>query len=231
MDNTCLRAGRPGDVGESWDELAITYNNAPANQNLSGTGGVPAMLNFSTATATFVGSFDFDVFALEGTVYSLSSPALLAAVNGDTDNNLTLMLRTSIVSGGGQHLASKEHVTHQGARLVLGEESGRMWANDASGDWNSKYQLAQVVRPRMRTSMAPFSVPRSPRRRRSLPIQRLLLNQSSLAYWTTAGPPNLTQLPVRAASIWTATRAPPASTCLTARTSSRRWSICSARQT
>ena len=133
---TLVYALDDGDPDEIWDESLITYNNAPANQNSSGTGGFPAT-EFFDSTATFVGSFDFDVFAPEGTVYSFSTPALLAAVNGDTDNNLTLMLRTSIVSGGGQHLASKEHLTHQGARLVLGEESVRTWANDASGDWNS----------------------------------------------------------------------------------------------
>jgi hypothetical protein len=119
---TLVYALDDGDANEIWDESTITYNNAPANLNSSGTGGFPATEFYDDTRTTLVGSFDFDVFAPDGTVYSFSDPALLAAINSDTNNNLTLMLRTSIVSGGGQHLASKEHATHQGARLVLGAE-------------------------------------------------------------------------------------------------------------
>tara|TARA_B100000809_G_scaffold262957_1_gene315108 strand:- start:608 stop:1345 length:738 start_codon:yes stop_codon:yes gene_type:complete len=112
---TLVYALDDGDAGEGWDESTLTYNNAPANLNS------PNAEFYDDTKTTFVGSFDFDVNAgVDGTVYSFSTPALLAAVNNDTDNNLTLMLRSSIVSGGGQHLASKEHATHQGARLDLG---------------------------------------------------------------------------------------------------------------
>ena len=110
-------------TGQDWNESTITYNNAPANINSAGVGAFPETEFFDLNQSSVVGSYIFDVNGgVVGTVYSFSSAALLAAVNNDTDNLLTLMLTSTTFSGGGQHLASKEHATLLGMRLVLGPE-------------------------------------------------------------------------------------------------------------
>ena len=89
------------DVGESWGELTLTWNNAPAN--ITGSGVL-----FDGARSTFVGNIAVPDPRTVGDYWTMSSPALIDAINNDTDDSLTLMMATAVTGPTGQTFGSKE---------------------------------------------------------------------------------------------------------------------------
>jgi len=98
-----------GDAGEDWGEYTITYNNAPGNVIASNT--------LDAARYTFLGAPAYE--GGRGTVISLSSEALLQAVNNDTNNRLTLAFLKRMYYHEGCSLYSREDSTYAGATLDL----------------------------------------------------------------------------------------------------------------
>ena len=89
-----------GDAGEGWDETALTWNNAPANDTASGVG--------FTAAATFLGQIPGVEPIRTGRLLTLSNQALIDAINNDTDGNLTLMFAIVYTGPTGLTFGSKE---------------------------------------------------------------------------------------------------------------------------
>ena len=89
------------DAGEGWGEMTLTWNNAPAN--ITGSGVL-----FNGARSTFVGNIAVPDPRTVGDYWTLSSPALVNAINNDTDNSLTLMMATHVEGPSGLNFGSKE---------------------------------------------------------------------------------------------------------------------------
>jgi hypothetical protein len=94
-----------GHTGKNWDELTITWNNAPANNQGSGNG-------FLAAEVTFLGSFDLAVLSAEvGDKVTFTSNELINFLQKDTNNLVTLMLTREQRNFSNEHFASKENAT------------------------------------------------------------------------------------------------------------------------
>ena len=103
-----------GDVGEGWGEYTITYNNAPGNVLAD-----PYLVD-APARYTYLGALDYNANGPVGEVLTLSSAALLNAVNNDTDNSLTLAFTKRGFDPEETALfASRENPFYQGGTLVL----------------------------------------------------------------------------------------------------------------
>ena len=109
-----------GDAGEFWDEMTISWNNAPANDMASGTGFLP--------NATYLGSFA-NISNVAGGTGDLSSVALTNFLDADTNNAVTLMFASA---SGFTYLAAKENATFLPPTLTL--EQGEALAAGLSGD-------------------------------------------------------------------------------------------------
>ena len=90
------------DAGEGWGEMTLTWNNAPAN--ITGSGVL-----FNGARSTFVGNIAVPDPRTVGDYWTLSSPALVDAINNDTDDSLTLMIATAVTGPTGLTFGSKEN--------------------------------------------------------------------------------------------------------------------------
>jgi autotransporter-associated beta strand protein len=114
-DAVLVGALNDGDPGENWGEYTITYNNAPGNVpndyplNWGGGGNV-----------TYMGAIDYTTTGEVGDVLTMSSDALLAVVNGDTNGILTLgFTKRGYDVNSGAVFASRENAFYAGATLVL----------------------------------------------------------------------------------------------------------------
>ena len=105
-----------GDAGEDWGETTITYNNCPGN-NLSTN-------DYDSTRTTYMGSIAYDIGDAVGTSYSFSTPELVAAVNADTDDQLSLFYVVTPNSGTGAHVAARENGTYDGPTLSLVKPAG-----------------------------------------------------------------------------------------------------------
>ena len=110
-----------GDVGEGWDEMTITWNNCPANPLDDPLADPPVVAtnDYDPARTTLVGSAAYNSDDAAGTVVEISTAALLAAVNADTDGQLSLLLTQSPEAGYSVGWATKEHATYAGPTLIL----------------------------------------------------------------------------------------------------------------
>ena len=123
-----------GDVGEGWDEMTITYNNAPAN--------VLDENEFDPDRTTYVGSVSYNANDPVGMLLEFSSQALLDAVNGDTDGQLSLFFRQTPDSGYSVAFASRENETYAGATLHLAAPGDLFKPGDA--DMNGTVDAADA---------------------------------------------------------------------------------------
>jgi hypothetical protein len=104
-------------LGEDWDEKAITWENAPANDTTSPNG--------TTADATLLGTFTIIGKGNPGDSVSLSSPELTKFVQSDTNGLVTFILTraeadTKVGLDDVVHVfASKEQRTYAPPSLVL----------------------------------------------------------------------------------------------------------------
>ena len=73
-----------GDVGEGWNEGALTWNNAPASI-------ITSSVDFDEARSTYLGQLPLSQPVRAGQLHTMLSQALIDAINNDTDGNLTLM--------------------------------------------------------------------------------------------------------------------------------------------
>ena len=110
-DAVVIGALNNGDPGEGWSETSLTYNNAPGNSLNA--------YDWSASNMTPVGAIDYNAADGEGTVLSLSSAALLAAVNGDTNHTLTLGFSKRDYREDAAGFASRTNAFYAGPTLVL----------------------------------------------------------------------------------------------------------------
>ena len=108
-----------GDAGELWEEMEITWNNAPANDLVSATEFL--------ANATFLGEFE-NISNVAGGTGDFSGAALTDFLNADTDGVATLMFASP---NGFTYIAPKEHLTLDPPTLTV--EVGSI-AGDLNGD-------------------------------------------------------------------------------------------------
>ena len=102
-----------GDADEGWSETTLTWNNAPGNVLNDYT------LNWST-NMPYVGGIGYAPADGAGTVLSLTSDTLLAAINGDTNGSLTLAFtKRDYYPNEGAAFASRTNTTYAGPTLVL----------------------------------------------------------------------------------------------------------------
>ncbi len=92
------------DVGESWGESAITWNNAPANTTGSGDGLV-------SSRVTLLGTLAVTGAQPLGQVLELRSAALDAFLLADTDDRVTFIVTRASTAAGNSIVASKEDTT------------------------------------------------------------------------------------------------------------------------
>ena len=91
-----------GDVGESWDELGITWSNAPANVTSSGSA-------FNAARATLLGQFSLNVTtAVLGDVFTIATPELSSFLQNDTNQLVTFMVSRNQLNFANEWFSSKE---------------------------------------------------------------------------------------------------------------------------
>ncbi len=102
------------DLGESWDESTITYNNAPANDP-----GVNDFDPLRTTDLGTIGPYFRSSTTVPGMVFSFSSQALLDAVQDDTNNILTLLMVQTPPNGFSSQWAARDHGTFEGPTLIL----------------------------------------------------------------------------------------------------------------
>jgi len=112
-----------GGICETWDEATILWDNAPGH-NLSM--GAPNQREYPRDPfpgSTKVGSFSIVNPVVLGDTWALSStPELVAAINADTNNLLTLMMaagETDFPNGYGPLFASKDHASLAGPVLSV----------------------------------------------------------------------------------------------------------------
>jgi methionine-rich copper-binding protein CopC len=92
------------DVGESWGESTITWNNAPANTTGSGDGLV-------SSRVTLLGTLAVTGAQPLGQVLELRSAALDAFLLADTDDRVTFIVTRASTAAGNSIVASKEDTT------------------------------------------------------------------------------------------------------------------------
>ena len=126
-----------GDVGEGWNETALTWNNAPANI-------ITSSVDFDEARSTYLGQLPLSQPVRAGQLHTMLSQALIDAINNDTDGNLTLMF--AIVNQGptGLSFGTKEDtdgnpaqgwtVPFVEATLVLNDPADVLPPPDIPGD-------------------------------------------------------------------------------------------------
>jgi hypothetical protein len=112
LDPILVGALQDGDPGEGWSETTLTWNNAPGN--------VPSSQFWTGAgNMTDVGAVMVYAGDSAGTVRSLTSDALLAAVNADTNHTLTLGFSKRDYYEGAAGFASRTNAFYAGPTLVL----------------------------------------------------------------------------------------------------------------
>ena len=126
-----------GDVGEGWNEGALTWNNAPASI-------ITSSVDFDEARSTYLGQLPLSQPVRAGQLHTMLSQALIDAINNDTDGNLTLMF--AIVNQGptGLSFGTKEDtdgnpaqgwtVPFVEATLVLNDPADVLPPPDIPGD-------------------------------------------------------------------------------------------------
>jgi len=110
-------------VCETWDEATLVWDNQPDGNT---TPGAPNQHQYPRSpfnTATKVGSFSINNPVVLGDTWTMAStPELVAAVNADTNNTLTLMVaagQTDFPNGYGPLFASKDHPDLVGPTLTI----------------------------------------------------------------------------------------------------------------
>ncbi len=101
-----------GDVGEGWAETGITWNNAPGNVTTSGQAVDPTRTTYLGQMLLQPGGVDDPTRA--GDIVTLSSQALIDAINADTDGSLTLLCAITDEEGTGMSFGSKEDTNGNG---------------------------------------------------------------------------------------------------------------------
>lgn len=108
---------------ETWDETTLTWQNAPGNNLVPADPGHSEYPRDPFPGSTKVGSFSIVNPVEEGGTWTMSStPELVAAVNADTNDTLTLMVaagETDFPNGYGPFWASKDHASLAGPRLTI----------------------------------------------------------------------------------------------------------------
>jgi hypothetical protein len=99
------------DPGEGWGETTLTWNNAPGHYDY-----VSDPVKWPT-NVTSLGAIDYP--GAVGNVLTLTNSALLAAVNGDTNNSLTLAFTARGYNAGAIGFASRTDSFYAGPTLVL----------------------------------------------------------------------------------------------------------------
>lgn len=94
-----------GDPGESWDELGITWNNAPSNLTGSGDG-------FDSSNSIFLGQFTLDISTTSlGDTIQFSAPNLTSFLQGDTNGLVTFMVSRVEQNLANEYFGSKENLS------------------------------------------------------------------------------------------------------------------------
>ena len=101
------------DPSEGWDEATVTYNTSPAIE------GYENVNEYDPARVTDMMSTIIYTTETEPGMLEFSSPELAAAVNADTDNQLSLLLLQTPENGYSPAWASHENIDWPAATLVL----------------------------------------------------------------------------------------------------------------
>ena len=112
-----------GDICETWDEATLTWENAPRSNLTPGAPDQFAYPRDPFLGLTKVGSFSIVNPVVLGDTWTMSStPELVAAINADTNDTLTLMMaagETDFPNGYGPLMASKDHADLAGPILKV----------------------------------------------------------------------------------------------------------------
>ena len=112
-----------GHAGEGWDEMTLTWNNAPGNDLDHAT-------DFEPAETSYLGVMPDPQPVRIGNKLTFSSQELINKINNDTDDNLSILMHVTYPGPTGPLLASKE-------------DAGG--GSPGNGDWTVGFQGATLT--------------------------------------------------------------------------------------